>query len=296
MGDANPDVVLRGDVVPRFGQAEQLLDAADVVMGGSATIMACGAARAGVPTSVIAHVGDDSFGRFIVDTLVERGVDVRTIRRHVDRSTGVSVILSAPADRSILTHLGAMVEVRADDLDPGTVPAGTHVHAASLFLLPGLADGLAELFAALRERGCSTSLDTNWDPAQRWDGVLDVLRHTDLFFPNEAELTALTGHADADRAAATLTAHGVTVAAKRGADGATLWTVDGHREHAGVLPVEVADTTGAGDSFDAGYLAAWLRGLPHSTCLAAAARAGSLSCRAAGGIAAQGTWAEIDPR
>ncbi len=296
IGDANPDVVLRGDVVPRFGQAEQLLDAAEVVMGGSATIMACGAALAGIATTVIASIGLDPFGDLTVSTLAGRGVHTGMIRRSATAGTGVSVILSAPHDRSILTYLGAMTDVRAEHLDVDAIPADAHVHAASFFLLPDLAAGLADLFAAVRRRGGTTSLDTNWDPSETWTGVADVLAQTDLFMPNANELLALTGHTDVDRAAASLTnvaPHGVTVAAKLGAAGGAVWTPDGLRCDGPSLPVTVVDTTGAGDSFDAGYLAGYLRGLPPATCIRLAAAAGSLSCRGAGGIARQATWDEL---
>src|SRR6185369_11827073 len=104
VGDANPDLVLRGDVVPRWGQSEQLLDAADLVLGGSAAIMACGAARLGVPTALLAAVGDDLYGAFVRSALTARGVDTSAVRT-VAEPTGLSVILSA-SDRSILTLVG----------------------------------------------------------------------------------------------------------------------------------------------------------------------------------------------
>src|SRR5215831_14544071 len=108
VGDANPDLVLRGDVVPRFGQAEQLLDAADLVLGGSAAITAHGAARLGVPTRLLAAVGADVYGSFVRSTLVAAGVDVALVRT-TDGSTGLSVVLSATGgDRAILTLTGAI--------------------------------------------------------------------------------------------------------------------------------------------------------------------------------------------
>ena len=57
VGDANPDLILRGDVVPRFGQAEQLLDGADLVIGGSGGIVAHGLARLGRSTRLVAAIG-----------------------------------------------------------------------------------------------------------------------------------------------------------------------------------------------------------------------------------------------
>src|SRR3954467_11450254 len=89
VGDANPDLVLRGDVVPRFGQAEQLVDAADLVLGGSAATTRWGAARFGVPTRLVAAVGADGYGSFVRSSLVAVGVDVSALRV-VDAPTGLS--------------------------------------------------------------------------------------------------------------------------------------------------------------------------------------------------------------
>lgn len=293
VGDANPDLVLRGDVVPRFGQAEQLLDAADLVLAGSAGIVAAGAARLGLRTALAAHVGDDLFGRLVVTALEERGVDLRALVVEDDLPTGLSVILSAPHDRSILTLLGALPRLDPDRLDDALLRRARHVHVASWFLLPGLhGGGGARLLARARAAGCTTSLDTNWDPAGRWDGVLAALEHVDVLLPNEAELTALTGAPDAAAAAAAVRAAGPAVALKAGAAGAVGWDADGRHAAPG-LAVDVVDTTGAGDSFDAGFLAARLAGRSFAESLRWAAVAGSLSTRAAGGTTAQATRTEL---
>jgi ribokinase len=294
IGDGNPDLVVRaGDVVPRFGQAEMLVDSANLVMGGSATIMACGAARLGVPTSFLGVVGDDLFGTFVLDTLAERGVDIAHVVIDPTTPTGLSVILSGPTDRAILTQLGTIPQLRADMIDVSQSPTHGHLHAASFFLQPDLASGLAALFNAARKHGCTTSLDTNWDPAEQWTGVAEVLEFTDVFFPNENEINAITGEADLDRAAEALISHGCIVAAKCGAAGGRVWAPDGAAFTCAPPPVDVVDTTGAGDSFDAGFLAAWLRGGELDQCLNAAVIAGSLSTRGPGGIGSQATWAEL---
>src|SRR5215831_11013516 len=134
VGDANPDLVLRGDVVPRFGQAEQLLDAADLVLGGSAAILACGAARLGVPTRLVAAVGADAYGRLVREMLAERGVDVSGVRTGA-QPTGLTVVLSRPTDRAILTLVGAIATLDAAEVDLG---GAGHLHVASYFLQPRL--------------------------------------------------------------------------------------------------------------------------------------------------------------
>jgi len=296
-GDANLDLVLRGDVVPRFGQVEQLLDGADLVLGSSAGICAAGLARLGVRTALVARVGDDVFGATTLRMLADAGVDITAVRIVGDVPTGVSVILSAPEDRSILTLTGALSMLTSAEVRSAAAQAA-HVHFASYFLLPELAASLPDLLRELRDRGITTSLDTNWDPAGDWQGVAECLPLVDVLLPNAAEAVALATAAgdqtaDVERAALALAAQGPLVVVKDGADGGL--AVAGDRVlRAPGLVVDVVDTTGAGDSFDAGFLAAWTNGAPLSRALREAAVAGSLSTRGSGGTGGQATRAEIE--
>lgn len=301
-GDANLDLVLRGDVVPRFGQAEQLLDGADLVLGSSAGICAAGLARLGVDTAIVARIGTDVFGDRTRELLVRAGVDIEALRV-VDEPTGISVILSAPEDRSILTLTGALAGVTADEVLAASEGVA-HVHFASYFLVPTLAAELPAVLAALRARGVTTSLDTNWDPSEAWSGVAECLPLVDLLLPNASEAIALAGvlggdaivadAADAvEEAARRLAAVGPTVIVKHGAAGGLAVSGSDVLRAAGLV-VDVVDTTGAGDSFDAGFLAAWVERRPLQEALRRAAVAGSLSTRGAGGTGGQATSAEVD--
>jgi sugar/nucleoside kinase (ribokinase family) len=302
-GDANLDLVLRGDVVPRFGQAEQLLDGADLVLGSSAGICAAGLARLGVDTALVARVGADVFGDRTRDLLGLAGVDTSAVGV-TDEPTGVSVILSALDDRAILTLTGALASLTADEVlaalggvGAGGTPA-THLHVASFFLVPGLASELPGVLARARERGATTSLDTNWDPAERWEGIAECLPHLDALLPNAQEALALAralgdDPADAAAAAVLLARRGPVVVVKDGADGGFAASPDGSVVRAPGLVLDVVDTTGAGDSFDAGFLAAWLDHRPLAEAVRWAAVAGSLSTRGAGGTGGQATRAEV---
>src|SRR5512145_395653 len=117
LGDANPDLVLTGDVVPEFGQIEKLVDGAHLVIGGSGAITACAAARLGLRTAFVGVVGDDLFGRFMLDALRERGVETSGSVVDPERATGLSVILSSRDDRAILTSEGTIAELRGDLVD-----------------------------------------------------------------------------------------------------------------------------------------------------------------------------------
>ncbi|HET7171177.1 MAG TPA: PfkB family carbohydrate kinase [Gaiellales bacterium] len=282
LGDCNPDLVLiGGDLVPAFGQREQLVDRAVLTIGGSAAIMACGAARLGLETALVAAVGSDPHGDYAVGAVADRGVDVSGVRR-VEAPTGLTVILSRGDDRAILTSTGAMTALQAADVDPGILSGVRHLHVASYFLLDGLRPGLPALVAAAREAGVTVSLDPQDDPAGRWrSGLPELLPHLDLLFVNESESAAL------DTSACPL------VVVKRGPQGAVAHTRGRSVIQAGVR-VESVDATGAGDSFDAGFLAAWLGGADIPGALALACACGALSTRALGGTGAQPTRAEAE--
>jgi sugar/nucleoside kinase (ribokinase family) len=295
LGDCNPDLVLRGaDVEPAFGQVERLVDSADLVVGGSGAIVACGAARLGLRTAFAGVVGDDVFGRFMLDALAARGVDTSGVVVSPGEQTGVTVVLARPGDRGMLTFPGAIGSLRADAVDAGLLGSARHVHVASYFLQTALTPGLPDLFSSVRARGGTTSIDPNWDPAERWNGGLrELLRLTDAFLPNAEEATHLTGTADPSAAAAELAAGGGLIAIKLGRDGALAVTSEGGEMHAAAPEsIEAVDTTGAGDSFDAGLLAGMLNGWSQERALALACACGALSTRAAGGTAAQPTLAE----
>jgi sugar/nucleoside kinase (ribokinase family) len=297
VGDANPDLVLSGDVVPRFGQAEQLLDAASLVIGGSASITAHGFARLGRPVSLVAAVGDDHFGAFLTERLREAGVDVGQASVRPDLPTGLTVALNRGDDRAMLTLTGALDSLTGSDLDgalDALRDAGLcHVHVGSLFLLPSLAAILPTFLARAQADGLTTSLDTNDDPAGRWDGVDVLLPHLDVLLPNRAEASALGRQADPRTAAAALAAQGPLTVVKDGAAGAFAVAPDGSVTVAVGRAVRAVDTTGAGDTFDAAFLDAWLDGVPLTDALARAVAAGARSVAAVGGTAGQPTREQL---
>jgi sugar/nucleoside kinase (ribokinase family) len=288
VGDANADLLLRGgDLVPAFGQRERLVDHAELVLGGSGAIVAAGAARLGLDVAIVACVGDDPLGRVMLDALRAAGVDVSAVITDPEAPTGVSVALAQADDRAILTAPGALARLRAEDVPDALLARARHLHVASPFLQHGLAPGLRTL--AERARG-TTSLDTGWDPQEHWDVPLDAF---DVLLPNAQEALRLAGRTDGDvpAAALDLAARGPLVAVKLGRDGAL--AADGSElTRVPAARADAVDTTGAGDSFDAGFLAARLLGEDLRGALALGCACGALSTRRAGGTAAQPTLAE----
>ena len=298
LGDVNPDLVLSDAAMDvAFGQAETLVEDAELTIGGSGAIMACGAARLGLRTALTGLVGADQFGEFMLRAVSERGVEMSGVTVSDEVRTGLTVVLARPDDRAILTFPGAIAAMTAERVDADLLARARHVHVASFFLQTALVPGLATLLRSARAHGATTSVDPNWDPAQRWDGGLrELLGEVDVLLPNAAEACRLAGVSDAEAAAAKLAAAGPLVAVKLGAEGAVAAPAGGEGRLVRAAPPERAvdpvDAVGAGDAFDAGLLCALLGGQPLDEALAFACACGTLSMRAAGGTAAQPTFAE----
>jgi sugar/nucleoside kinase (ribokinase family) len=290
-GEINPDLILSGDVTPEFGQVEKLVADAALTVGSSSAIFACGAARLGLNVAFIGLCGDDVFGQFMLAEMQRRGVDVSPVIVRPDGQTGFSVILNRGEDRAILTYPGLISALRAAGIPDDLLARSRHLHVASYFLQTALQPDLPALFHRAHSLGLSTSLDPNYDPSERWAGFDELLPLTDTFLPNQQEalsLTCTTTIADAARKLARLTG---VVAIKLGAAGALAAQGDA-LVRASSIPVQVVDTVGAGDSFDAGFIYGYLQGWPLDKTLRLATVCGALSTRQPGGVEAQATLKE----
>jgi sugar/nucleoside kinase (ribokinase family) len=293
-GEINVDLVLQGYTEFPVPGKEVLVQDFAMVLGSATAIMAMGLARLGTPVAFVGKVGDDAWGRYCLEDMAGRGIDLSRVVRGGGLKTGVTVSITSPADRALVTYLGAIVALTGADVTDEALRGLDHLHVSSFFFQEGLRPHLPDVFSRAHRAGLTTSLDTGFDPSERWDGGLrETLRETDLFFPNEVELAALTGGKDPAEGLRQLSNGRTRVVAKLGKDGAM--TLDGGRVlHAPAYPVETVDTTGAGDSFNAGFLHRWLQGAPLAECLRLGAACGALSTLALGGTAAQPTLDEAE--
>jgi sugar/nucleoside kinase (ribokinase family) len=280
-GEINLDLILYG--LPEQMPMERELLASDfaITLGSSSAILAHNLAALGVKVGFVTKVGDDSLGSLAMNQLRERGVDLASVRHGV--KSGVTFILPHGSQRHILTYPGTISELRFEDLDLDYLASARHFHLSSLFLQRKLLPDVPELFRRMKAAGLTTSLDTNDDPDDRWDGNLEkILPHVDILLPNEREAMKMSGANDVETALVRLSKMVETVVVKMGASGAVAIR-GGHRFSASGVPVTVIDPVGAGDSFDAGFLQQFLSGSDLSSCLAYGNLCGAFSTTGRGG-------------
>jgi sugar/nucleoside kinase (ribokinase family) len=194
----------------------------------------------------------------------------------------------------VFTAPGAIASLSPIELDALPDRPARHVHAASFYLMSKeFQAALPDTFERFRAADVTTSLDTNWDPEQRWE-LSSLLDHTDVFLPNESEIAALAGSTILDRAVEVVAEHGCDVVVKRGKLGAVAQVGTRTFRVSRTPPTEYVDAVGAGDTFDAGYLTGKLQGHDPARCLAMAVIAGSLSTSAAGGTAGQPEQEDVE--
>ena len=286
VGEINPDLILSGLPEELIPERETLIGGFRLTLGSSSAIFAHNLAALGTRVGIVSKVGGDAFGKMSLGWLAERGVDVSRVVASENTPTGITFILAKPDHRIILTYPGTMFELSYDDLDLEYVFSARHLHVASYFLHRDLRPHLAGLFREAKHKGLTTSLDTNDDPANEWGADLQaVLPHVDMLFPNEREALKIARAGDWKSALTTLAEICPVVVMKRGSDGAVLRSRDAEFQ-CGPLTVDVKDTVGAGDSFDAGFIHRQLQGAAANDCLRYANVAGAFSTTREGGIEA----------
>jgi sugar/nucleoside kinase (ribokinase family) len=240
-------------------------------IGGCAANAAMDMARVGIDVSVVGVVGDDPFGRFIIETLEGRGVRTGLIRRLADVDTSASLIINErDRDRRFVHAVGANARLCAADIPWEEVRRAKVLYVGGMILASGLLGReLADVFAEARRAGVKTVLDVVVPaPGDHWAQLEPLLPHTDVFLPNDDEGRTILGVDDPRRQAERYAAAGAkTVVVTCGGKGTYLLTPE-HRLHAGVFPVNFVGGTGAGDAFDAGYIAGLLAGLGPKECVA----------------------------
>lgn len=286
-GEINLDLILYGLPETLSSERELLANGSMLTLGSSSAIFAHNLSVMGARVGFVTRVGADPLGQIALERLNDAGVDLkRVVHARGTTPTGVTVVLPHATTRHILTYPGTMFEMTYRDVDLKYLMSARHFHMSSLFLHRGLKDRIPELFRRMKKAGLTTSLDTNDDPDDTWNGVLqETLKHVDVLLPNEREGCKIAGTADPDVAVTWLAQRVPVVVVKRGPRGA-IAVAGGRTLTAPAIDVAAVDPVGAGDSFDAGFIYQYLRGADLETCLAWGNMAGAFSTTCPGGTEA----------
>ncbi len=227
--------------------------------GGGVPNTGTALARLGVPVSVVGRIGDDNLGDYLKDALESEEIDTRWIKRDRNRKTSATMVIVDPdGERRFIHYIGANGNVRLDDIDADVIENASILHIAYAYVLPGLdGDPMTEILRNAKESGVITLLDTAWDTKEKWlDLIGPALRFVDYFMPNLAEARALTGLEEPHDIAHRLIDLGVqTVVLKMNKAGCLAMDSSHRTIECPAFPVNVVDTTGAGDAFNAGFMA-----------------------------------------
>src|SRR4029077_10488115 len=234
-GEINLDLILSGLPEQMATERELLASGFAITLGSSSAILAHNLAALGSRVGFVTKVGDDSFGTLALERLRERGVDLTGVAHGA--KSGVTIILSHGPRRHILTYTGTISELRFEDLDLDYLASARHFHMSSLFLQRELLPHVPELFRRMKPAGLTPSLDTNDDPDDRWDSVLqEILPHVDILLPNEREAMKISRADDVETALSRLPKKVEPVVVKRAASGA-IPIRESHRFPAPAVPV-----------------------------------------------------------
>jgi len=282
IGDANIDLIVAGaGEIPPPG-SEIFIDQMRMHVGGGGALFAISLAKLGLRVAFNGILGGDGFGRYVRDQFAEYGIDTSMIRTSQTRNTGISIAFHPETDRSFITYAGSNLDLDVERIDLEPIAQGRHVHVTG-YKGSRNHDSFMAMAKALKERGLTLSCDVGWDDTGEWfAGVFDLMRLFDVFFMNETEAFHYTGFGSIEESLARMPACPGHIVIKRGPEGAVALK-NGSQIHASAYPVEAVDTTGAGDSFNAGYIYGYLSGMDAGTCLRYGNACGALSVGAYGG-------------
>lgn len=267
------DTMLRGiSHMPAPGDAVGLTGV-DVHVGGCAGNFVIDMARLGFPVMLSARIGNDRYGDMVTEILEEYGelIDMRSVVRDREQGTTFSAVcVFENGERSILCNMGSTLRFCREDISQECLrDCDIFFVAGGLLLNDFEKNGEAELLKHLRAEGKFTAMDTCYDVEEVWlPKIKDAIPHLDLFMPSYNEAIRLSGLKDVDQIADFFLNMGAgNVILKMGSKGAYICCQNQPRHYLpAVFNENVVDTTGAGDSYCAGFMAGLAMGWDFDKC------------------------------
>jgi len=293
VGDINVDIIMGG--LSRFPELNREItcESYALTMGSCAVIAACSYASLGGRSAFYGLAGRDDHGEYMLQGMQTFGIDTRRVVRTGSVRTGVTVNLILGDTRTQVTYPGTIVEFDGSGVGAADIGGVDHIHFAGPYQQTRFRPHIARILGLAAEQGITTSLDPQWDAAAQWEGMAEWMPLLTYLFVNEDEATSITGASSPEASARTLGARTACPVVKAGARGA-LVTVDGRLESVPSWEIDPVDTTGAGDSFAAGFLYATLeKGMDLLDATRFGNAVGARSCTFVGGVNAKSSYTDI---
>lgn len=294
IGELNPDLImdqLHGEA--EYGK-EQKASEMNLVMGSSSAIFACNSAALGSSVSFAGMVGDDMFGTFMIHSLQKKGVTTDHVQTSKTAKTGLTVAFNKADDRLMVTYPGAMELFGWHHIDPIIFESVDHLHLSSIFFQRQLKKDLPSILKSAKEAGLTISMDVQWDPNEMWElDLKQLLNDIDFFMPNEVELMKLTGAGTLDEALKSISNHSTKLVIKRGKNGSLFYHNGERLTQEAFFLVRFADAIGAGDSYNAGFIHAFLQEKSPAECLKQGSITAAVSTLQPGGTGAIQSYQQV---
>ena len=287
VGELNIDIILNDiESMPEIGK-EKLAGKMDTTLGSSSAIFASNLSSLGTRVAFLGKIGADRNGDLVIDSLQKKGVMTDLIIRSADFNTGATIVLNFSEDRAMVTYPGAMDHLTIHDIQADHLRSARHLHFSSFFIQPGIRPDIIKLFGQAKSLGLTTSLDPQWDPAEKWDfDYRNILPFVDIFLPNEVELKHITGMDKLEDAVDAVHDSCNVMVVKNGSQGSTLYHMGKINHTKPYLNTSVVDAIGAGDSFNAGFIFKYLSGKSYEECQQFGNLMGAVCTTQAGGTTA----------
>ena len=297
VGELNVDLILNEiRSFPEIGK-EILSDKMTLSLGSSSAIFASNISVLGSKTAFAGMLGEDSFGQLVLSSLDSKNVSTKFISVDKTKKTGATIALNYGEDRAMVTYPGAMKDYSLKDISEEAFHSARHLHLSSPFLQDNIKKDIIPLFQTAKDAGMTTSLDVQWDPEDKWEIDFEkLLPLVDVFLPNQSELFAISKMSSIERGLKFFSGLSKIVVVKMGAEGSAILE-DGKIKH--YKPFKnnnLKDAIGAGDSFNAGFLHAMLKGFDLNYCMEMGNLMGAINTTARGGTGAFTSLDEVKER
>ncbi len=292
-GDVNVDIMMGGMESLPVPDRETICETYELTVGSSAAICACNYASLGGDVSILGLTGQDENGEFMLRKMRTFGINVDLVRRTSEVGTGVTVNLIHGNNRTQVTYPGTIAAFEGASIDSSIVNEFDHLHFAGPYLQTKFRPHITRLLDLASEAGISTSLDPQWDVTECWEFMEEWLPRLTYLFLNRDEALSMSKASSPEESIRWLDVKTACALVKLGSEGVMV-RVETAVKVVSAFSVEVVDTTGAGDAFDAAFLLGVLdKGMELEEAVRFANAAGARSCTFIGGVNARSSVDDV---